>query len=120
LSAADAAKDLEPSVAAAEHWHDRARPSLDEATMPTTCTCSRVASDHGDHGALQRRSYARRGARSTTREGRVMPVSLLPQILELVWAHATPGREACCQNEILREVRELLQPGAFARIAYRP
>jgi hypothetical protein len=39
-----------------------------------------------------------------------MPASLLPQILELVWARAMPGREACCQNEILREVRELLQP----------
>jgi hypothetical protein len=34
----------------------------------------------------------------------------LPELLELVWAHAMPGREVCHQNEILREVRSQALP----------
>jgi hypothetical protein len=34
----------------------------------------------------------------------------LPELLELAWAHAMPGREVCHQNEILREVRSQALP----------
>src|SRR6266568_1873789 len=33
-----------------------------------------------------------------------------PEIVERAWRDAPPGREAACQNEILRELRRLLQP----------
>jgi hypothetical protein len=37
-----------------------------------------------------------------------MPISV-PQIVERAWRDVRPGRKAACQNEILRELRRLLQ-----------
>jgi hypothetical protein len=40
-----------------------------------------------------------------------MPTPIpVPESVERAWRDAPPGREAACQNEILRELRRLLQP----------
>jgi hypothetical protein len=32
----------------------------------------------------------------------------IPDLVEAVWSRAEPGRESACQNELLRQLRELL------------
>ena len=60
---------------------------------------------HRAMGSGMRGNFCRRENYLST-----MPMPIpVPEIVERAWRDAPPGREAACQNEILREFRRLLQ-----------